>query len=92
MSIILDEEHSQPWEQFGVYRTWVVEELGEPEVVGLCIQALNRVGAVIEEAHSFFGVGFESTVVEVDMLRVQALLETDVDPSLIAKWDWNDAE
>jgi len=92
VGFFLDEEHSQPWEQFGIHRTWVVEELGELEVVGLCVQALNHVGAVLEEAHSFFGVDVESTVVEVDMLRTQTLLETDVDPSLVAKWGWNDAK
>jgi hypothetical protein len=91
VGFILDEEHSQPWEQFGVHRTWIVEELGEPEVLGQCVQALNHVGAVLEEAHQFFGADVESTVVEVDMLRTQTLLETDIDPSLIAKWGWNDA-
>lgn len=30
--LFLDEEHSQPWEQFGIHRVWVVEELGESEV------------------------------------------------------------
>ncbi|PNG58610.1 MULTISPECIES: hypothetical protein [unclassified Variovorax] len=92
VGFFLDEEHSQPWEQFGVHRTWVVEELGETEVLGLCVQALNYVGAVLEEAHSFFGSDVESTVVAVDMPRTQTLLETDVDSSLVAKWGWDDAE
>jgi hypothetical protein len=91
VGFFLDDEHSQPWEQFGVYRTWVVEELGEPEVLGLCVQALNYVGLVVEEAHSFFGADVETAVVEVDMLRTQTLLETDVNPSLVAKWGWDDA-
>ena len=91
VGFFLDEEHSQPWEQFGVHRTWVVEALGESEVLSLCLQALNHIGAVVEEAHSFFGADIESTEMELDMLRTQTLLETDVDPSLIAKWRWNDA-
>ena len=91
VGFFLDEEHSQPWEQFGVHRTWVVVELGEVEALSLCAQALNYVGAVVREAHSFFGADVENTVVELDMLRTQTLLETDVDPSLIAKWGWNDA-
>jgi hypothetical protein len=91
VGFFLDEEHSQPWEQFGVHRTWVVVELGEVEALNLCAQALNHVGAVVREAHSFFGADVENTVVELDMLRTQTLLETDVDPSLIAKWGWNDA-
>jgi hypothetical protein len=91
VGFFLDEEHSQPWEQFGVHRTLSVEELGEPEVLGQCVQALNYVGTVLEEAHQFFGAGVDSTVVELDMLRTQTLLETDVDPSLVAKWGWYDA-
>ncbi|MFC5519746.1 hypothetical protein [Polaromonas jejuensis] len=91
VGFFLDEEHSQPWEQFGVHRTWVVEELGESEVLGLCVQSLNYVGSIVEEAHSFFGAEVESTAVEVDMLRTQTLLETDVDPSLVVKWGWDDA-
>lgn len=91
VGFFLDEEHSQPWEQFGVQRTWVVEDLGESEVLSLCLQALNYVGAVVGEAHSLFGADVEKTELELDMLRTQILLETDVDPSLIAKWGWNDA-
>lgn len=90
VGFFLDEEHSQPWEQFGIYRIWVVEELGEQEVLGLCVNVLNQIGAIVENAHRFFGADVESTVVEVDMLRTQTLLETDVNPSLVGKWGWND--
>lgn len=68
----------------------MVEELGEQEVLGLCVQTLNHIGAVVENAHSLFGAEVESTVVEVDMLRTQTLLETDVNSSLVAMWGWND--
>ena len=91
VGFFLDEERSQPWEQFGIHRTWVVEELGETEVLSLCLEALNYLGALVEEAHRFFGADVESTKMELDMVRTQTLLETDVDPSLIAKWHWNDA-
>ncbi len=91
VGFFLDEERSQPWEQFGVHRTWVVEDLGESEVLTLCLQALNYIGAVVGEAHRFFGADNENTVLELDMVRTQVLLETDVDPSLIVKWHWNDA-
>lgn len=89
VGFFLDEERTQPWEQFGIYRTWVVEQLGKQEVLSLCVQALNRIGTVVESAHALFGAEVESTEVEVDLLRMQTLLETDVDPSLIAKWGWN---
>lgn len=91
VGFFIDEEHSQVGEQFGVQRTWVVEELGESEVLGLCLQALNYVGAVVAEAHRLFGADVQHTEMELDMLRTQVLLETDVDPSLIAKWRWDDA-
>lgn len=89
VGFLLDEERSQPWEQFGIYRIWVVEELGEQETVGLCVRALNHIGTVVEAAHRLFGQEVENTMVEVDMLRTQTLLETDVDPSLVEKWGWN---
>jgi hypothetical protein len=38
-----------------------------------------------------FGADVDSTELELDLLRTQTYLETDVDPSLIAKWGWNDA-
>ena len=91
VGFFLDEAHSQPWEQFGVQRTWIVEEIGDSEVLGLGLQALNSVGAVIGEAHRLFGADVDNTELELDMLRTQICLETDVAPSLIAKWGWNDA-
>lgn len=91
VGFFLDEEHSQVGEQFGIQRTWIVEELGESEVLGLCLQALNQVGALVVEAHRMFGAEVEYTDMELDMLRTQVLLETDVDPSLVEKWGWNDA-
>lgn len=91
VGFFLDEEHSQPWEQFGVLRTWVVEALGESEVLSLCVQALNYVGEVVADAHSLLGADVEKTTVELDLLRTQTLLETDVDPSLIIKWGWSNA-
>ena len=43
-----------------------------------------------KEAHRLFGADVDSMEMELDMVRTQTLLETDVDPSLIAKWHWND--
>ena len=68
-----------------------MEELGEREVLSLCLEALNCIGAVVTEAHRFFGLDVESMEMELDMVRTQTLLETDVDPFLIAKWHWDDA-
>lgn len=91
VGFLLDEEHSQPWEQFGIHRTWVVEELGDSEVLALSLQALNSIGTLLGEAHRFFGVEIENTEMELDMVKTQTLLETDVDPTLIVKWHWDNA-
>ena len=56
----------------------------------MCLQALNCMGAVVGDAHRFFGADIGITEMELDMVRTQVLLETDVDPSLIVKWHWND--
>lgn len=90
VGFFLDEARSQPWEQFGVERVWIVEEIGDSEVLGLCLQALNTIGILIQEAHRFFGANVDGTELELDMLRTQTFLETDRDPSLIAKWRWVD--
>ncbi|MBI5938236.1 MAG: hypothetical protein HY850_10350 [Betaproteobacteria bacterium] len=91
VGFFLDEARSQPWEQFGVERVWIVEEIGDTEVLRLCGQALNAIGVLVEEAHRLFGAGVEGAEVELDMLRTQTFLETDNDPSLIIKWGWSDA-
>ena len=88
VGFFLDEAHSQPWEQFGVMRTWVVEEIGESEVLGLGLQALNSIGAVLVEAHRLLGADVDSTELELDMIGTQTFLESDADPSLITKWGW----
>jgi len=69
---------------------WVVDELGEGEVMAKCIEAMNYMIALVEEAHqlsgrtsglAFFGI--------TDIMReFSVLLETDADPTLFAKWGW----
>lgn len=84
----LDEEHSAIGEQIGVERTWVVEELGPDEVLGICIQALNYMGELIAEVHQLFGIDSHHEISKLDMKAVQILLETDLDPSLPKEWGW----
>ncbi len=50
----------------------------------------KRMGCSGWDAHRFFGADIGITEMELDMVRTQVLLETDVDPSLIVKWHWND--
>ena len=88
IGFFLDEAHSAIGEQIGVERTWVVDEIGESEVVGLCIEGLNFMGHLIAEVHRLAGVDAEHKELSVPMERVQILLETDIDPTLPEKWGW----
>ena len=86
--LFLDEEHSAIGEQAGVERVWIVAELGDDEVAGTCLQALNYMGTLVAEAHRLYGGSEQHEAIAVDMQRVQVLLETDVDPALPEKWGW----
>jgi CRISPR/Cas system-associated protein Csx1 len=84
----MDEEHSAIGEQIGVERSWIVEEIGESEVVLLCNEALNYMGQLLAEAKVLFGKEAKYENIEIDLSSIQVLLETDIDPSLIEKWNW----
>ena len=82
-------KHSIVGEQAGVERAWIVEELGEGEVMAGCIEALNYMIALVEDGHrlldrtsgiEFFGLN--------DMREFTVMLETDADPTLFSKWGW----
>ena len=88
VSFFLGEEHSAIGEQIGVERTWIVEEIGESEVVSHCLDAINYMGGLIAEVHTLAGAAAEHKDISVPMERVQVLLETDIDPSLAEKWGW----
>lgn len=87
--LFLGGKHDIVGEQAGVERTWVVEELGDGEVVTKCIEAMNYMIALVEEAHQLSGCssGLEYFGL-ADMREFSVLLETDTDPSLFAKWGW----
>ncbi|HLG26711.1 MAG TPA: hypothetical protein VI423_02905 [Paenisporosarcina sp.] len=88
IGLFLDEEHSAIGEQIGVQRIWVVDELGDQEVVSICLNVFNYMGHLVAEALSLFGSNATHEDINIDMERVQVLLETDVDPSLVDKWGW----
>jgi hypothetical protein len=88
-ALILDKEHSAIGEQLGVERTWVVEELGDDEVMSLSTTALNTLGEVVSRAHAKCGSSFHFEKLiydDWDRGQVQVLLETDLDPSLAKQW------
>lgn len=84
----IDEEHSAIGEQLGVERSWVVEEIGDTEVVLLCNEALNYMGELVSQAKQLFGVDDKYKKIDIDLSSTQVLLESDIDPTLIAKWGW----
>lgn len=89
IGFMLDEGHSAIEEQVGVKRTWVVEELGEEEIVSICFTAIKYMRGLICEALELFGVKVVYDDVNLNMSKIQVLLETDLDPSLRKKWDWD---
>ena len=85
---LIDERHIFEWEQLGVERTWIYDELDDGEIVSLCCQALNFMGELVSQAHSLYGVALEPYICDPNIDHVRVLLETDVDPSLAEKWGW----
>lgn len=75
-------------EQAGVERAWVVEELGEGEVMAKCIEAMNYMIALVEDAHQLSDRASGLEPIRIIMTEFSVLLETDADPSLFAKWGW----
>lgn len=90
--LFLGGRHQQVGEQAGVERTWVVNELGNHEVIGECLRALNYMLELVEEAHRLCGTESGLQAVAYDLPTFCVLLESDVDPTLPAKWGWLDAE
>lgn len=84
----IDEQHSDIGEQIGVWRRWVVEEIGPDEVVAHCAEALAYMARLLEEAHAIWGTSFDASFQIPHPDTFQALLESDVDPSLPIKWGW----
>ncbi len=89
----IGKEHSAINEQFGVHRTWIVDDLGkgDEDVLILCHSAWSRVSQIVSAAHEFAGAGFNSINEEPrehDPETVNLLLESDIDPTLPEKWGW----
>ena len=90
IGFILDKEHSAIGEQIGVERTWVVEALGDADVVTHCAHALEAIVTVVEEAVVMAGGQKLNLSVQLpDLKPYTVLLESDLDPSLPDKWGWN---
>lgn len=87
--LMLDKEHSAIGEQIGIKRTWIVEEIGDEEVVGLCYKAWKSIGDIVAKAHKLLHFGFLAPDFEIEKIEPNfIILESDVDPSLPEKWGW----
>jgi hypothetical protein len=91
--IPFDLAHPDVGEQMGVKRTWLAEELGEGEVIGLCDAAWSRIGKVVAAAHLLANARYEGPPEDShDVSKVHVLLETDLNSDLIKKWGWEPPE
>ncbi len=96
-------EHNAIGEQFGVYRRWVVLELGDGEVLALCSIAWIKIYEILVSIHGQFNLKMippwlpeeleidfneRKGIILVDTYRVCLKLETDYDPNLIKEWGW----
>lgn len=89
VGILIDGEHSAIGEQCGIHRKWVVEEIGEEEVLQLCFQAWRIIGQLIKEAHEILNHDFYLPEgCEESPKNYQVLLETDLNPDLAKEWEW----
>ncbi len=91
IGFLLDEEHSSIDEQIGVRRAWIIAELGDQEVIGLCDIAWSRIGKVVSAAHKFVSATSNfppEDAHESGLGDASVLLESDIDPDLPRKWGW----
>ncbi len=85
---LIDKKHSEPGEQLGIERTWIVSEISDNEIVEECYESLSKMEELLREAHKFFGRRSKQELRCVDHLD-RVLLETDFDPTLTKKWKWD---
>jgi hypothetical protein len=88
--VLIDPRHFFEWEQIGVERTWVFEDIDEGEIISACSRALNDMAELVSQAHTLYGIELEPYHQNPDIDHARILLETDIDPSLSRKWGWED--
>ncbi|HYN69320.1 MAG TPA: hypothetical protein VEX41_03820 [Candidatus Eisenbacteria bacterium] len=90
--VFLDRAHTSIGEQFGIRREWRVAELGDGDVVALCVEAHGLLAGFVVSAHEFGGTAMMPEAPEPkgshDPDRYNVLLETDLDPTLLTRWGW----
>jgi hypothetical protein len=92
--LFLDEEHSAFGEEYGVWRTYSIDEISKTEdVLTMTRRGSIRAHDMLAAAHRLYSI--ETGNIEDDYLLskggladVTVLLESDVDPTLPSKWGW----
>lgn len=83
-------DHSAINEQYGLMRTWIIDEISSNEIASECYKAYMYFVEMVGELHNMFGYIYTASTLSDDFIsNNQVLLETDIDPSLIDKWGWN---
>lgn len=96
VGFFVDEAHSAIGEQLGVSRTYIIPKLSaEEDALRASRRAFARMTKVVDAAHNLFGMTGgaledEQMLNPHDISHIMVLLESDVDPTLLEKWGWND--
>ncbi|MED4854863.1 hypothetical protein [Bacillus atrophaeus] len=89
VGLFIDEEHSSIGEQCGIQRRWIVDSIGDDEIVEQCLKAWKIIGSLLAEAHELLDMDFKViTDLECNQEFYRVLLETDVNPNLAEEWKW----
>lgn len=92
--LFLDPEHSAIGEQYGVWRTYWIDEISDSEDVLLVMRrALIRTHDLLVAAHRMYEVDVKPLPDDFylsaeGLAQVNVLLESDVDPTLPKVWGW----
>lgn len=91
MNIFISKDHSADWEQLGVKREWIADQIGDTEVTSLCNDALDYFGSLLVEFATRTSHHFNWRPGPIKKaLRYQLLLESDVDPTLPKRAGWEE--
>jgi hypothetical protein len=85
----IPEKYPEPGEEVGLQRMWIAPELGRIEVVRLCEKAWLRLGRIMENAHTFCGIGYPKPPSHIhDVESMSIIVESDLDPTVPERWKW----
>ena len=88
--MFLDDEHSAIGEEFGVWREWVVDGIGDKEILSMCLAAYDYFSTIIADIHKHYGKTLGLSAVKNDYFLIsQVMVESDLDSSLHKKWGWD---